>query len=61
MNFKDEILHHVFPGLTSAGAAFSLGEHFAFSVGVGVAVYCVTHVISYIAKTIIDKIRGKWR
>jgi hypothetical protein len=59
MNLKEEILHHIFPGLSSFGAAFSLGEHFAFSVGVGVAVYCITHAISFGVKALIKKFGGK--
>jgi hypothetical protein len=59
MNLKEEVVHHVFPGLSSFGAAFTLGEHFAFSVGVGVAVYCITHAISFGVKVLMTKFNYK--
>lgn len=59
MNLKEEILHHIFPGVSSFGAAFTLGEHFLFSVGVGVAVYCITHAISFGVRLLMKKFKCK--
>jgi hypothetical protein len=59
MNIRDEIIHHIVPSASGAGIAMSLGEHFLYSVGVGVAVYCITHVISIVVKQIIKKVQCK--
>jgi hypothetical protein len=57
MNIKDEILHHIFPSASGTSLMLTLGEHFLFSVATGVAIYVITHTISFLTKSVLKKFR----
>lgn len=47
---KEEFLHHILPASASTGVMVTLGEHFLFSVAVGVTVYAITHGLTSLFK-----------
>jgi hypothetical protein len=49
---KDELIHHILPATVGSGYMLSLGEHFLFSVAVGVTIWVITHALSALTKKI---------
>lgn len=49
---KEELIHHILPATAGSSVMLSLGEHFLFSVAVGVSIWVITHGLSSLAKKV---------